>query len=332
MDKSKKYGIGSSRRNMWIPFWVIFEVLGIMAVVGLASSFENGPIPPEPLSETPSATTSQDAGGAQAVVEREVVDDLFGRQAAGVSCLLAGNCQDAVPQRTRACIQGVNSKEWSRLSVIGDACGVPKKRRVEQGGFLRNIFRFLGRLPGLLNVEFSLFDDVAITVVYAPVSDPETKAIELVPVTIARFSEVVYFDFNKTEMNAPGYSVIQSLVKELKEGGLAQNRVTIVGHADNVGTRSANLTLSKGRADEVESALMRHAELFKIDLITEPIGVGEVQPVQYFKEQTRSQLNRRVEFFFSTSAAANDSVVEYVGCIHRHREDPEICYARFLAL
>ncbi|MDB5478682.1 MAG: ompA family protein [Alphaproteobacteria bacterium] len=64
----------------------------------------------------------------------------------------------------------------------------------------------------------------------------------------------IYFDTNKTRIDAAGQSAIAAAVASYKQGA---SEIIVAGHADRVGKSDANLRLSKARADAVRARLVR---------------------------------------------------------------------------
>lgn len=69
------------------------------------------------------------------------------------------------------------------------------------------------------------------------------------------FSFPVYFDTNSGQLTAAAESVVRDAGERLR--GCAVNRVDVLGLADAVGSASANMTVSRRRADVVAAALAR---------------------------------------------------------------------------
>ena len=251
----------------------------------------------------------------------------------GVPCLLRGNCESEVYPRARECLARETS-DFNSFRVVGDPC-TSKVPPGKVGKFMGKLSKFFRGLGGLLGIELSLVDTMNVVVIYAPEYSNVSSGTErksTVPVIMVRFSEVLYFDFDSAEVGKIGTYVIQSLVNKLKEGGLEQKYVSIVGHTDNVGRESYNLQLSRKRAENASFVLSRQADLAETEMSIETKGVGESQPVRLFKTDQKSQANRRVEFFFSTSEAANRTAIDYLKCLHDNPQDYQRCYQEYLAL
>jgi outer membrane protein OmpA-like peptidoglycan-associated protein len=90
------------------------------------------------------------------------------------------------------------------------------------------------------------------------------------------------------------------MVIEYKFGELAQlfagNRIRIVGHTDNVGTREANIALSKRRAESGRQYLIRKYGFDQNRIIT--VGMGPDNPVASNDTEEGRAKNRRIEFQF----------------------------------
>ena len=98
------------------------------------------------------------------------------------------------------------------------------------------------------------------------------------------------FDFGKATIRSKSYESLDK-VAEL----LAKKNITLklAGHTDNVGSESANLKLSKDRAESVKAYLVsKGANPSRI----EATGYGETQPIASNKTEVGRQQNRRVEF------------------------------------
>jgi NitT/TauT family transport system substrate-binding protein len=90
------------------------------------------------------------------------------------------------------------------------------------------------------------------------------------------------------------------MVIEYKFGELAQlfagNRIRIIGHTDNVGTREANIALSKRRAESGREYLIRKYGFDQNRIIT--VGMGPDSPVASNDTEEGRAKNRRIEFQF----------------------------------
>ncbi|MFO7987268.1 MAG: OmpA family protein [Desulfatiglandaceae bacterium] len=98
------------------------------------------------------------------------------------------------------------------------------------------------------------------------------------------------FDFDKSKIKPRYYSVLDDVVKVLKQNPSV--RIVIEGHTDNIGTKKYNQKLSEERARAVEQYLIQKG-------ITEErlktVGYGSSRPKATNKTDAGRVLNRRVK-------------------------------------
>jgi peptidoglycan-associated lipoprotein len=103
-------------------------------------------------------------------------------------------------------------------------------------------------------------------------------------------NNVVYFDFDSTELKGDGAQVIQAFAAYLAANPAA--RVRLEGHTDERGTREYNVGLGERRSTAVEQALLRAgatpAQLNKL-------SYGEERPTCRESDESCWSMNRRVE-------------------------------------
>lgn len=104
----------------------------------------------------------------------------------------------------------------------------------------------------------------------------------------------VYFDYDKTDINAEGRKVIEAHAKYLAAN--ANVRVTLEGHADDRGTREYNLALGERRAKAVDQ-VMGVLRVAKGQVGT--VSYGEERPAVMGDDDKSYALNRRVEIVYS---------------------------------
>jgi OOP family OmpA-OmpF porin len=98
------------------------------------------------------------------------------------------------------------------------------------------------------------------------------------------------FDFGKTTIRAKSYTTLDKVATLLVNKNFS---LKLAGHTDNVGSESANMKLSKERAEALKAYLVsKGANPSRI----EATGYGETQPIASNKTATGRQKNRRVEF------------------------------------
>jgi len=125
--------------------------------------------------------------------------------------------------------------------------------------------------------------------------DEFLKAMEELEAKPAAMSEnpekyIVLFDFDKSNINAEGQSVIDKVVAAA--GKMGTVNISATGHADRSGSETYNMALSLRRADAVRAALI--AGGLSGDAIT-VAGRGESEPAVPTPDGVKEQANRRVE-------------------------------------
>lgn len=103
-------------------------------------------------------------------------------------------------------------------------------------------------------------------------------------------SYIVYFDFDRSNVNAEAQAVIDQILADV--GGKGAVNISATGHADRSGSEDYNMSLSLRRADAVREALI--AGGISGDAIT-VAGRGESEPAVPTADGVKEQANRRVE-------------------------------------
>lgn len=101
----------------------------------------------------------------------------------------------------------------------------------------------------------------------------------------------IYFDFNKADVKADSEPTLLEIAKLLKAD--SSLKLLVVGHTDNVGSFTSNMTLSQRRADAVVTALAARHGVDKSRLT--PVGVSYACPVAPNTNDEGRAKNRRVE-------------------------------------
>jgi outer membrane protein OmpA-like peptidoglycan-associated protein len=101
----------------------------------------------------------------------------------------------------------------------------------------------------------------------------------------------IYFDTGKAEVESESEPVLKEIAKLLQQN--PKLNLYVVGHTDNVGTLTANMELSKLRAEAVVKALISKQGIDSKRL--HPVGVGPLAPVTSNKTEEGREKNRRVE-------------------------------------
>ena len=110
-------------------------------------------------------------------------------------------------------------------------------------------------------------------------------------VTVVLDSRSLHFDFDRYNVKAEYYSLLQNLIAYMNYNDYD---VTIVGHTDSKGTEAYNMGLGQRRADSVK------AKLLEFGLVSDRIlgtdSRGESEPVATNDTEEGRAQNRRIEF------------------------------------
>ena len=100
----------------------------------------------------------------------------------------------------------------------------------------------------------------------------------------------VYFDFDRTDLDADGLKTIETVAAKLNEN--PELMVEVRGYADYVGNENYNKDLSLRRADKVKSELVNKFNINPLRIISNGKGI-------VLEPKSAYRLNRRCNFFFS---------------------------------
>lgn len=114
----------------------------------------------------------------------------------------------------------------------------------------------------------------------------------------------IHFEFDSPRVRKISYPLLHQIADYLENRGDVTH-VQIEGHADEVGTKDYNLSLSAARADEVKKKLVEFG--VKIDLATE--GYGESKPRDPSHSERARMINRRVEFVVTLQHQVKDEPI-----------------------
>jgi len=105
---------------------------------------------------------------------------------------------------------------------------------------------------------------------------------------------IVYFGFDRTDLTDRARAVIDEVVSAVQ--GMGATSLSIVGHADTVGSVEYNQGLSEARARRVGDALVQRGIPASSMVLA---GRSELQPAVPTGDGVREPLNRRVEITLS---------------------------------
>jgi OOP family OmpA-OmpF porin len=103
-------------------------------------------------------------------------------------------------------------------------------------------------------------------------------------------SQKIHFQYNKADVKASSYTLLDSLVETAKK--CPNDAILVAGHTDSVGSKNYNLKLSTNRANRVREYLITHG----IDKSrVRAIGYGESKPIADNSTKEGQAKNRRIE-------------------------------------
>jgi outer membrane protein OmpA-like peptidoglycan-associated protein len=271
------------------------------------------------------------------------------------SCLVDENCTILDNQnrnKRKKCIQPSENEAFRNdIIVVGDSCSAGKETAEDIVKILSTLSTSVKKSFSKIDVDFEPNEAVAVAVLYVPVNkgivikdkkssnekSPENSTeqhkIDIIPVVLIRFQKDLYFDFNSSKLKDSGSTITQHFAHDILAASPGYKNITVVGHADSVGTEKDNLILSKKRSDVTAAELQKQisktggsANAFQI----ESMGVGETQPMEYLEQEKKSQANRRVEIFLSTSSIALHRAEKYIRCLYGNASEQADCFTRYM--
>lgn len=262
------------------------------------------------------------------------------------SCLVDENCiiiDNQNRNKRKKCIQPSKNEAFRNdIIVVGDSCSARKETTEDIVKILSTLSTAVKKSFFEIDVAFEPNEAVAAAVLYVPVrkdivikdkklsneksteNSTKQQKVDIVPVVLIRFQKDLYFDFNSSELKDSGSTITQHFVQDILEASPGYKNITVVGHADSVGTKNDNSILSKKRADVTVSEIQKYSKkigLTDTSLLIESIGAGEEEPIEHVDREKKSQANRRVEIFLSTSSLALHRAEKYIRCLHKSRNE-----------
>lgn len=114
--------------------------------------------------------------------------------------------------------------------------------------------------------------------------------------TATRLSPTIRFSGGASTFDAQSRSAISRLARAIEQGMFDGRTLIFVGFSDGAGRASANLALSRNRADTVRRAVMEAAIGADLDRLTfRTTGFGEAMPMACDSSDWGAAINRRVE-------------------------------------
>lgn len=107
-------------------------------------------------------------------------------------------------------------------------------------------------------------------------------------------SSDVLFDTNSSQLNSDTQEILEQVAQEIDDASASV--ISIDGHADNTGSDTVNIPLSKDRAESVESALSNLVTREGVDFKVE--GLGSSDPIADNQTEEGRERNRRVSVTF----------------------------------
>jgi outer membrane protein OmpA-like peptidoglycan-associated protein len=121
-------------------------------------------------------------------------------------------------------------------------------------------------------------------------SPPLTREIEpSLPTALVK----IQFAFNSATILPESTQVLNAVGTALQSPYLANDRIRLEGHTDNVGKDTVNIRLSARRAQSVKEYLTNHFGIAPQRLTSE--GRGKSEPIETNETPEGRQKNRRVE-------------------------------------
>jgi outer membrane protein OmpA-like peptidoglycan-associated protein len=107
-------------------------------------------------------------------------------------------------------------------------------------------------------------------------------------------SGLIYFDFDRAELNAEGQATLDAVIADIKDRELGG--VTVGGHTDTAGPAEYNMQLSQQRANTVATELIKSGVSASLIAAT---AYGQTDLAVETSDGVANQANRRVTVDFS---------------------------------
>jgi outer membrane protein OmpA-like peptidoglycan-associated protein len=242
-------------------------------------------------------------------------------------------------QKRKECINADDIIK-QHVIVVGDSCLVKKDAAEDVTKIISSLFVAKRKASTELNLSINPKEDFDVIVIYVPIREhadknkDSTVKYKYIPVIMTDFKKDLFFDFNSSKLKDSGYMILHHFVYNVILSLSNYNIITVIGHADNVGDEKSNFELSKKRSDAAVSEIQRQIKNydFSVDSFTiESVGAGETQPLERFTQETKSQVNRRIDILFSSSSYAMYTARKYIQCIYKSDLEYINCFDKYLS-
>lgn len=127
--------------------------------------------------------------------------------------------------------------------------------------------------------------------------DKQAKELEAIAETkrteegiVTKLKSDMTFESGQSSLKPTGQTKVTELAAIIKK--YPEDKLTIIGHTDDVGSDSKNQTLSENRASSVKAMLVAHGVPAES---IHTVGAGKTQPIADNKSKEGKAQNRRVE-------------------------------------
>lgn len=110
----------------------------------------------------------------------------------------------------------------------------------------------------------------------------------------------VYFDSNEAGLDDRAQQAIEDVVGQVRSHACNVSRVSVIGHADTVGSPASNVALSEARARAVSDVIVA---LGTDRALVTTEGAGEARPLRITADNVAEPANRVVEITFEAPTA-----------------------------
>lgn len=220
-----------------------------------------GQVPDEATRQAVLAALRQVYGMSNVVDKMEVVGDI------GVPVNWAANVQKLLTPALKQVQRGQLQIEGTQVVVSGDVNSETLRQKI------------VSDMASSLNPAYTVRNGLRV------------PAVEQSEIDAALANRIIEFEAGSATLTHKGREILDEMLPSFRR--LTNQTVAIIGHTDDSGSRSLNLSLSQARADTVKGYLVNKG----IDpAIMTTSGVGPDQPVAANDSDQGRARNRRIEF------------------------------------